>query len=418
MSDIGAPAPAAPASTPAPAAPAPAAPEPVSPPQPLRDGPLPKDPEPKPARSIREIAAEAKTDVEKADKEGKKPRDVREERIAAKDPKPKAAEPAKPVQQAAPKPGEQPRAEGGRFAARDGAKPGEQAPGQQPAPKAGDDDRSAPKRFTPEAREAWDKLGPEHDVLRNEVRRMEREQNAGIEKHRPAAERYHTVYKEFDDLAANSKVDPSATLKSYVDLDKGIHSGDPRQIHQTIEKILGIAGMTPVQYAQAVFRNTQQQPGPGGQPQPGGQQQQQLDPRQLIREAVSEAVRPFTQQQEQQRRNHDAEVLADWAKDKPHFETVKARVFQLVTEEGFTADDAYVSAVTEAQDTARKLLGESGGISPSPAPAPAPAAAQGGQTPKGEKSISGAPSAGSDPATKPRPKESIRDTIKRVMAQT
>jgi hypothetical protein len=102
--------------------------------------------------------------------------------------------------------------------------------------------------------------------------------------------------------------------------------------------------------------------------------------------------------------------LDQWAADKPLAEHLATQIASLVKEEGLSLDDAYAKATEEFQ-----ALALSAGFMPRTAQddtiAPFPA-----QTPKVRKSLTGAPGAGSFPATQ-KPSNSVEDAVKRAFAQ-
>jgi hypothetical protein len=405
MSDIGAAAPPATVAAPPPEA------EVVSPPEPLKVEPLPAE---KPKPSIRDSLAKSKEAIEKAEKvvdpkaaEAKALAD--KEKPATVD-KAKAAKPAEKAEVVDPKaePVKAPpkdRDETGKF---------QGAPKEDDKTAAPAGDRSAPKRFTPEARAMWDALDDEtHGHFKDETHRAFRELEAGIEKHRESSKRFNDVYKPYDDMAKAAGIDSKATLDGYVAIDKALHSNDPKQIMGAIDQILSVVGLDRKQFAQAVMGGQQQRQQPNGQ-QPAPQQ----DIGKLVEERVNKVVAPILQHLQGQQVQQHEQTLADWAKDKPHFPMVRERVVEIVRDDGLSPDDAYVKAVTEAQDAARAFLGEDGGKRPDPKPAkPSAEEDPDEQIAKGSKQISGAPGEGSAPSPrKPgSPMPDVRESIRKAM---
>jgi hypothetical protein len=253
----------------------------------------PREPEVKKPISIKESIEKnrAKLEAEVDPKALKAKEPAKEAKPAAKvDPKAAEAEAkAKPATEAKPadKTAERPRGEHGHFTADPNKTDAENETARKeaeskPAPKSDRadvvDHRTVPKRFNTNSirtesgemlpgvtKEDWDSVP---DKLKIETHRVFREMEAGLNKHRDRSQKYET-YAEFDDLAAKSNVDPKATLKSYVAIDRALHSGDARQITVPSPRCMKIVGVTPVQYAQAVLKNS------GAQQQPNGQQPQQ-----------------------------------------------------------------------------------------------------------------------------------------------
>ena len=77
--------------------------------------------------------------------------------------------------------------------------------------------KDAPSRFDDAAKKEWDAV-PEG--VRGAIHRTVREMETGIEKSRPAAERYETTFRQFDDLARQHGVDAGQALANYVQLDQ------------------------------------------------------------------------------------------------------------------------------------------------------------------------------------------------------
>ena len=349
-------------------------------------------PEEKP--SLRDSLAKAAAEVEKKAAETDKPKPVE-----AKAPVKDDAKPADPKPIDAAKEGEKEADPKQVQADADKAKPTADAEG----------DKAPPKRFLNEAKSEWEAVP---DKVKAETHRAFRELEAGIEKHRPASQRYSEVFKEFDELAKTSNVDAKATLRGYVEIDKMLHSNDSAQKVQGIESVLKAAGVTPQQYAEFVLGSGAQQA--ESQPQQSAQPSREvLELREQVAQ-LTKMVGGVTQHVQTQVQERHNSVLQEWAADKPHLPDVIDRVTELVRDDGLLPDDAYVKALGEAQDRARALLGESSFRSSSPKAADLNPAELEDQTLKGSKSIKGAPSAGSAPAAR-KPGSSIRDSLRKAI---
>ena len=92
----------------------------------------------------------------------------------------------------------------------DGDKPGEQ-------PKKPTSFKDAPQRFDEAARKEWEAT-PEG--VRGAIHRVVRETEQGVEKYKPAAERYDSTFREFDDIAKQHGADPKQALQTYLRLDQ------------------------------------------------------------------------------------------------------------------------------------------------------------------------------------------------------
>lgn len=327
-------------------------------------------------------------------------RDKTTGKFAPKDPAAAAAAaaaakdaPAKVVDPAA-KPGDQP------GAVKDPAKPAAAAAAavDPNAPKS-----SAPARFSPDAKAVWD-TAPE--PVKAEVARMERELTAGIEKHRAAAERDSSI-AEFHDIAAKSGTDVKTALTKYVGMEQLLRT-NPLQGLEAVCKNIGVSLRD---VAQIVLGQTPDQ------------QQSQADA--TIRdlhskiERLEQQVGGVTQTFQQQREGQLHDHVAQWAADRPHFDVYAPHIAAEMRRGAASLDDA--EARVFEQFPALKALAQQGAkpaptVNPDPAKASAAAAADlEAQTLKGQKSITGAPGPGSNPAAKKRSK-SIDDAIDAAFA--
>lgn len=371
------------------------------------------------ALKAKEPAKEAKVDPKAADKSPKSEAE-----------RSKSAPESSKQAPSSDKTAERPRGEHGHFTADPNKTDAENETARKeaeskPTPKSDRadvvDHRTVPKRFNTNSirtesgemlpgvtKEDWDAVP---DKLKIETHRVFREMEAGLNKHRDRSQKYET-YAEFDDLAAKSNVDPKATLKSYVAIDRALHSGDARQITGALAEVMKIVGVTPVQYAQAILKNSGQQQQPNGQ-QP--QQQQQPDIGRMVNEQVQRALAPIQQREQQRTTEENERIIADWSKDKPQFPILKNRIIELIQTDGLHEDDAYATALREAQVIARELLGDSALKTPSDDNLFDKAASElDEQIAKGSKSIKGANSAGSTPPRKSGPLPSIKESIARA----
>jgi hypothetical protein len=110
------------------------------------------------------------------------------------------------------------------------------------------------------------------------------------------------------------------------------------------------------------------------------------------------------QQQQVQVENY----ISQWAADKPLADTLAPQIAQHV-QAGLSLDDAYAQAVSSQQEIARQM----GFIPQAPAPAQ-PATPQAQTLPKGMKSITGSPGAGSYQATQ-KPSSSNSEAVRKAM---
>lgn len=349
----------------------------------------PKEPEAKP---------EAKP--EKAAKPEDKPLTTREalQKAAAKVEKDsKAAEKAdtkevkteaKPADKASDKPGEvkteKPRADNGQFASK------EAKTEAKPSYTAGE----PPARFTADVKASWATL-PEN--VRGEVSRMERELTQGYEKHKAGAERDATL-NEFHDMAKQSGKQLSDVVRAYVGMENLLRT-DP---NKAFEQLLQRVGSSPRQYAEHILGQTPDQ----------NANQQDATIRELkqtigqLQQQVGQVSQTFHQQRE-------SAVLQDvtkFAQDNPRFEELSGDI-------AFFMKSGRAKDLSEAYTLAERLNPAAPAASDVKPAASSAAQDLSIQTEKGQKSIKGAPDAGSDPVSR-KPSTSIKESIRRAMAQS
>jgi hypothetical protein len=256
----------------------------------------------------------------------------------------------------------------------------------KPSYTAGD----PPARFTADVKAKWAEL-PEN--VRGEVSRMERELTQGYEKHKAAAERDATL-AEFHEMAKQSGKDLRSVVGEYVNMENLLRKDLVGGL-DTICQRLGVSlkdvaahvmGQTPDQNASA----------------------QDATIRELRAElaAIQQQVGNVTQTFQKQQETAVSKEVTEFAAAHPRFDELSEDIaFFLKTR---TKD------LSEAYTLAERL-------NPAPVTASKPAASAAApdlaaQTAKGQKSISGAPSAGSSPAAKRRSK-SIDESLDRAFAQ-
>lgn len=407
----------------------------------IAETPNPISTEPQPELPLDEKPVKVETKVEKEPAKPTTARDAlkkaaekvaKDEAPADKTPavksEPKAAEPkvdakadaAKVETKADTKAEPQPRADDGKFAAKDVApdaskpvadaktapdpklaseapKPGEPVKEVKPSYTASE----PPKRFSPDAKEAW---ASAPDAVRAEVSRMEKELTAGFEKHRSDAEAFNNV-REFHDMAQKSGTDLKTALTNYTNMEQVLRA-DPLK---GLELICQNAGLSLRDVAAHVLNQTPEQ------------QSSQSDA--TIRELratvqrLEQQVGTVTQTFEQQRTQTTQQKVEEFAAAHSRFEELSDDI-AFFMKAGRTKD------LAEAYQLAERL---------NPAPVKPPAASSApvpvasapvielpkpdlaAQTAKGSKSITGSPTAGSDPVTR-RPSTSIKESLQRARA--
>ncbi|MCP5087441.1 MAG: hypothetical protein GY952_11640 [Rhodobacteraceae bacterium] len=370
-----------------------AAVEPVAPE--IDTSPTPPDPAEPTARGAIDRAFDA---VDKMLENGEQP-----EPAPAKEAK--AEEPAKEGEKSA---DERERNPDGTFKAKEGedaptvAKDGEKAEKQAKEPKGAEDDKKAtdgftepPNRFSTDAKEAW-KDAPLS--VRAEIRRMEREFGAGLEKYRTDAEAF-TEYKDFAAELTQNGQKFSDVVGQY----KGIEALLARDPVQGLDTICRNLGTTLADVAAKVTNQTPNETAQQQQNATYDLRQENNELRQEIaslRDDVSGVRTTVTTQAEQQAMSQ----INDFAQNPSHprFEELSADISLLL-------NNRRASNLAEAYTLAERLNPVP--LTEAPAPAseaetPAPQA----QTLKGQLSPTGAPGSGSNPDNRKVP-ASARDAL-------
>jgi hypothetical protein len=262
--------------------------------------------------------------------------------------------------------------------------------------KVASTNNEAPSRFNTDAKTAW-ATAPES--VKAETTRAIRELEAGLIKHKEAAEAYEPIRK-FADIAKANDTTVHEALERYVNIDKGLVSKDTNTKAAAIEQVLQAAGTTPAEYAAWVTN--------GGK---ATQTQAQSDPiiselKQQVEALKQQLGQVSTSIQSQQDQDYVAQIN-QWKADKPMVDVLANEIAHYVENEGLTLDDAYVKAKTNAEETARKL-----GFIPSTQSKPSQEVAQTQLL----KSITGAPGSGSNPAARV-PSNTISESIRRAAAR-
>jgi hypothetical protein len=341
-----------------------------------------KEPEPKePAKPIstREALDKADAKVEADNKPDAKAKDT-------PDPKAKdAKEPAKdaPV-----------RDETGKFASKDGAeKPAEAQPAET-APKPASPASDAPKRFSEDAKAAW-ATAPE--PVKAEVARMERELTQGLEKYKTSHEAYEQV-RQYDEMAKANGRSLKEALDTYVHLDRLIGQ-DPVK---GIEALCEAKGFTLRQLAEKVLGQAPDQ-------QAGQRDQEMISLKNTIKQLeqrLDQRLGSVEGRFEEQDKSRVHETVQQFAAKHPRFD-------ELADEIEFFIKSERTKDLAEAYRLA-ELMKPAPASAPPPAPTPAPDSRATAQT-RGAKSITGAPTAGSDPV-KRQPSSSPREALLKAFA--
>lgn len=373
---------------------APAAAEANPAPAPVADKPA-SSPREAVERAFAKVDAQPPRPVESttkaAEAEPAKPADTKPVKAPTKavDAKP-VPEPAK-TPDAPPKPVDGPkRAPDGKFAsaeASEGEQEAEAAPRQTNFPEP-------PKRFSEDAKAAWNDA-PE--PVRAEMHRATRELEQGLQKYKGDADAFAEV-KEFADLAKSQGTTLKEAMRNYVGIE-ALLKKDPIAGLQQIAQNLGIplrdiaahiVGQKPDQIA--------------------GQQDRTISELKQTVQQLQQQIGGVTKTIDQQREQSASQTVGQFASAPGH-----ERFEELATDIKFFLDTKRASDLDEAYKLADRL-------NPGPAQTPAQTATPtskpdvAAQTRKGSLSVHGAPSSGSDPATR-KPPSSAQESVKRAFAQ-
>jgi uncharacterized protein YukE len=314
------------------------------------------------------------------------------------------SDPAPVADKVAPKaPDAVPAVEGERERNPDGTfKPKDPAAAAQPAKEAAPADPAAvgptkeqapageaPTRFSPDAKVEWAKT-PE--PVKAEVTRAIRELEQGIEKYRGDAAVYNETFKPFVDLAKSSGVEPKATLSQYVGIDMLLNKDFDAGIRQIFQN-------KGAKLEDWITRQTGQPAAP--QDQTIAELRQEIAQLRQGFDGVSQTI----QQQQNQGINQSLEgftaTLPD--ADKVLFNELDAEIAAYLRDPSTTLADAFAKAKADDEARYTRRYGPRASSAPVPAVPTPPAPAPRPQTLPGSLSINGAPSSGSDPASRKTP---------------
>jgi hypothetical protein len=312
---------------------------------------------------------------------------------AVKAPEPKAdAKDAKPEPKAAPE-----RGDGGKFVAK---APAADAPAagdvQPPKPiesaKASFTASDAPSRFSEDAKKEW-ATAPES--VRRETERAIKELTDGFQKYKQSAERDQAL-SEFHEMAKSSGKELSGVVREYVNMENKLRQDPVGGLDLICQRM----GLSLRDVAAHVM---------GQKPEEQASQQDAVirELRQTV-QRLEQQVGGVTKSIEQQREEATLTEINAFASKPEH-----SRFEELADDIAFFMKSGRAKDLPEAYQLAERL---------NPAPQAkeiAPAASSAAPEPpvhpdKGQKSINGAPSAGSSPAAKKRTSKSLDEALDRA----
>lgn len=270
------------------------------------------------------------------------------------------------------------RAPDGKFAPKEAQEAAAEAQAEPEAPKQPQPMDEAPARFSADAKAAWAAASP---AVRGEVHRMTRELEQGIEKYRAQVE----PVRQFIERAGSPEAFAQA-VQSYVAAEDMLRQDPIRGL----DNVCKAMGTTLRDVAAQVM----------GQPAP----EKDAVIEELRRElrAVQSQVGTVAQTFEQQRQQALVGSVTQFAASHPRFDELSGEIARML-KTGYASDleDAYAKAER---------------LNPAPAPAASAAPPPAPQTRKSALSVNGAPSSGSNPATRQR-SATTGDAIARAFEQ-
>lgn len=270
----------------------------------------------------------------------------------------------------------------------------------------------APKRFSSDiaATADWEKV-PES--VQAAVHRVQREMEEGITKYKSSHDRYETI-REFDEIARGNGHDLKDSLKKVVDIEQAF----ARNPVEGFKHICDHFGINMRALAAHI----------AGQKAEDVQVQQEGTISELRRE-LADLKRQITgvitgfQQQQTASTSKEVEAFAAQAGNERFYDLMDDIAFFLKSDKIDTnmpplerLKAAYQLADRLNPDPNSKPASAQASDATAASASDAEKEALAAQTRKGEKSITGAPSAGSDPARR-EPSSSVKDSLKRAFAQ-
>lgn len=345
-------------------APAPAADEPIAQEAPQVEDKAQDAPETEPAKEPAK---------DEAPKRSKNPREALEKAFKADieaDDKPKPKAEAKPPDAPEVKPAAQ----------KDATTPAEKPQEAKPEAKAEKPPahHAAPSRFSAEAKAEWEKA-PEN--VRAETYRALREMEQGIQK----KDEILKPIEPFIKMAKDGGTTIDKALNKYVNMENMLRQNPAQGLRALAQNM----GWTPQQMAATL---TGQQ---AGQPDPRDQELQQL--RQTVQQ-MQQQFGQVSQTVQQQRESAVLQTVEQFAAQNPRFDELAPEIERLLK-------TGYADNLADAYIKAERL-------NPAPPPPVTPAAPP-AQT-RQARSLTGAPSPGSNPATARTPSKSPREALSRA----
>jgi hypothetical protein len=371
-------------------------PQPVEPEK--QEKPQAKPEDKQPAKSPREAVERALAKAKEAPVEDPKNKDQQPKGNEANQKQEKPAEAPKPNE--AGKPTEQTGTE---------PKPGQAAPTEgQPQPTqepAKQNRNEAPQRFHDVAKQEW---GSTPESVRAEVHRSISELENGLTKYRQSHEKYEAI-REYDDMATQYGTTVKDALANYTGIERMLHQDPYAALEQIVANVAAHKRWTNQDGSPVTFRDLAAQY--LNMPADRIASRQDGVIRQMSEQIAMLTNRSaaFEQSMQENRLRETHALIQEFAKDHP-------RVGELADDIAFLIESKRVATLHEAYELADRM-------NPSTTPLTQATETTAAQTrkepspanPAGQKSITGAPTAGSDPRTAGKPSNSPREALQKAL---
>lgn len=284
------------------------------------------------------------------------------------------------------------RSEDGKFKAKDGAEPRQDPDGEkvEAPPKTAQPASDAPSRFSADAKAAWSTTP---DPVKAETSRAFRELETGIQKYRADAEEFAKI-KPFHDLAVKNGGNLHASLTQVVAIENAFQQGPL----QGMQKIADHFGFSLKDMAAHIMGQTPEQQSSAHEAEMRSLRQNNA--------ALEQKINDLIGVHHAQQRDGVVKTISDFSAQPG-----RERFDELAGDIALFLQSGKAKDLDEAYSLAERL-------NPAPAPSPEPVTAPAPKVhpDKGTKSITGAPSPGSDPV-KRQPSSSVRESIEKARAR-
>ncbi|MCK4207192.1 hypothetical protein J3U99_20705 [Brucella pituitosa] len=283
---------------------------------------------------------------------------------------------------------------------------GDQQQGNDPSKQARND---APSRFHDVAKQEWNNT-PES--VRAEVHRSLSELENGLNKYRQSHDKYEAI-REFDELATTHGTTVKDALANYTGIERLLHQDPFAALEQIVANVATHKRWTNPDGSQVSFRDLAAHY--LNQPADRVASRQDSVIRQMSEQIAQLTNRSvaFEQSMQENRLRETQTLIQEFAKDHPRTE-------ELAEDIAFLIESKRVATLQEAYELADRMNPSKAPLTQVPETTKENPAAQTRSeakpvNPAGVKSISGAPTAGSDPRSAGKPSNSPREALQKAL---